>query len=119
MDPQASQSASQALERKLNPISPLSLGHNFFIITYTRSMLAGVAGAAAGILGLQGIAGFVFYIFASAFMSLLLSATAGFKPDRFFVNGWTAVLTGEVTGSMFSYLLFWTLVYGLVHVYQD
>ncbi|KAJ3111833.1 ER membrane complex subunit 6 [Phlyctochytrium bullatum] len=81
-------------------------------------MLAAVAGAAAGILGFQGISGFLFYFAASALMSLALVALpAKFQPAKYFPMWWM-ILTHEVFGSLFSYVLFWTLVYGLVHVYD-
>ncbi|KAJ3091112.1 ER membrane complex subunit 6 [Quaeritorhiza haematococci] len=96
-----------------------SIRHNTKTITYTRSSLAAVAGAAAGILGLQGwIYGFLFYVFSSLLMSSLVwGLGAGGKPERYFAS-WRGVWVDEVGGNLFSYMLFWTLAYGLVHVYD-
>jgi hypothetical protein len=115
-------------------VNHAAIGHNVRIITYCRSTLAAVAGAAAGILGLQGLSGFFFYFIASAIMSAGLYVWTNFKPGKYFPGmgapsgptgassgEWMAlvnVLTFEVFGSLFSYLLFWTLVYGLVHIYD-
>ncbi|KAJ3192947.1 hypothetical protein HK101_005705 [Irineochytrium annulatum] len=102
-----------------NPVSGEAIQHNIRILNYTRSTLAAVAGAAAGILGLQGLSGFYFYLLASALMSAMLHVySAKGQPGKYLV-GWWMVLTHEVVGSMFSYVLFWTLFYGLVHVYAS
>ncbi|KAI8610048.1 hypothetical protein BC830DRAFT_1173022 [Chytriomyces sp. MP71] len=73
------------------------------------------------ILGMQqGTTGFVFFFAASLLMSLLLLLKTGFKPDRFFPlgNGFLHILTGEIFNSLFSYVLFWTLFTGLVHLFE-
>ncbi|KAJ1567683.1 hypothetical protein HK405_005142 [Cladochytrium tenue] len=119
MQPQAT-----TAEQRLHPISTSALAHNHHQINYARSMLAGLAGGAAGILGLQGFSGFVFFAVASAALSGLLALRAGSDPTKYFTGGagitgaWSTVLLGEVYGSLFSYVLFWTLAYGLVHVYD-
>ena len=100
------------------PLSALSVRNNTLTIQYARSSLAAIAGAAAGILGLQGLAGFLFYILASAIMSALLYLySARLSPKTYFARPAT-VWTAEVGGNLFSYVLFWTLAYGLVHIYD-
>ncbi|KAI8843665.1 transmembrane protein 93 [Chytridium lagenaria] len=103
---------------KPKPQNPQAIQYNLRILTYTRSMLAAIAGAAAGILGLQGILGFLFYGVASLLLSgALVLLSAEMTPAKF-LPSWWMVATHEVGGSLFSYVLFWTLVFGLVHVYD-
>ncbi|KAI8826740.1 Rab5-interacting protein-domain-containing protein [Fimicolochytrium jonesii] len=98
--------------------SPVALRSNISTLQYARSSLAFLSGAAAGILGLQGwLHGFLFYAACSLIMSISLWVKSGFAPTKFFPTA-EAVWTSEVAGNAFSYLLFWTLAYGLVHVYD-
>ncbi|KAI8588204.1 Rab5-interacting protein-domain-containing protein [Geranomyces variabilis] len=98
--------------------SQLALRTNMSTLQYARSSLAFVSGAAAGILGLHGwLHGFLFYLACSATLSVLLWLRAGCQPSKFFPTA-DALWLNEVSGNAFSYLLFWTLAYGLVHVYD-
>ncbi|KAI8829553.1 hypothetical protein HDU81_003259 [Chytriomyces hyalinus] len=105
---------------KYDPISPAAMQTNMYIILYARSTLAATAGAAAGILGLTGTTGFVFFFAASAVMSAALVLRTGFNPNKYFPQnrGWMQISTGEVVNSLFSYMLFWTLFSGLVHLFE-
>ncbi|KAI9090512.1 hypothetical protein DFS34DRAFT_585064 [Phlyctochytrium arcticum] len=95
-----------------------SLRTNTITLQYARSSLAFISGAAAGILGLEGwLHGGLFYIFCSLLMSLVLWARTGFTPKTYFPTV-DAIWIQEVGGNAFSYLLFWTLAYGLVYVYD-
>lgn len=91
-------------------------------LLYARSSLSLISGLSAGILGLEGYyQGLSFYLFCS----LVLSATFHLKIlyidklslDSCFQNGYLTLWTSNITGSIFSYFLFWTLGYGLVHMY--
>ncbi|KAI9595715.1 Rab5-interacting protein-domain-containing protein [Syncephalis fuscata] len=88
------------------------------VITYCRSGFSAVSGSAAGILGLTGLYGFYFYVVTTIIMSGLLWSlkTAG-QPLRYFRSTSEVVWDG-VMGGLFSYVLFWTLLYGIVHVYD-
>ncbi|VDK20261.1 unnamed protein product, partial [Taenia asiatica] len=72
--------------------------HNALVVGYCRTALAAVAGVAAGILGLTGIIGFLFYLMSSMVLSLFLLRKTGLD---------------ETT----TYILCWTFIYGMVHVY--
>ena len=74
-----------------------------------------IAGSAAGILGLTGYTGFIFYGVVLLFTSFIIWAmkTKG-QPGKYF-KGKTDVWIDGVFGSLFSYVLFWTLLYGTVH----
>jgi hypothetical protein len=87
-------------------------------ITYCRSCFSAISGSAAGILGLTGLTGFYFYAITAAIMSgLLWSIKTGGQPLRYFRSTSEVVWDG-VVGGLFSYVLFWTLLYGIVHVYD-
>ncbi|RHZ44770.1 hypothetical protein Glove_709g13 [Diversispora epigaea] len=91
---------------------------NVKTITFIRSSMSAITGSAAGILGLTGYYGFIFYGITSLFTSFLIwSAKAQAKPGLYFRNG-LDVWTEGVFGGLFSYVLFWTLLYGIVHVYD-
>ncbi|KAG5455915.1 MAG: Rab5-interacting protein-domain-containing protein, partial [Olpidium bornovanus] len=85
-------------------------------IGQARSSMAMVFGAAAGVLGLTNWSGLLFYAAASTLMSaaLLVFAAKG-RPDRYLRHSYE-IWTEGVLGGLFSYVLFWTFLYGLVHV---
>jgi len=88
------------------------------VITYCRSCFSAVSGSAAGILGLTGLHGFYFYVVSTIIMSgLLWLLKTGGQPLRYFRSASEVVWDG-VMGGLFSYVLFWTLLYGIVHVYD-
>ena len=62
----------------------------------------------AGVLGLTGLSGFVFYVMCSACLSALLYGK--YRNAQSLHEG--------VVGNVLSFVLFWTLFYGLVHVYE-
>ncbi|KAJ3009374.1 ER membrane complex subunit 6 [Thoreauomyces humboldtii] len=98
--------------------SMYALRTNAATIQYARSSLAFISGGAAGILGLHGyLHGFLFYLVASTLLSSLLFLRTGGKPSKFFATP-DALWVAEVSGNAFSFMLFWTLAYGLVHVYD-
>ncbi|KAI8927219.1 Rab5-interacting protein-domain-containing protein, partial [Entophlyctis helioformis] len=103
------------------PRAPLLSGeaaqHNFRVMDHARSSLALFAGAAAGILGLHSLAGFAFYLAASLAMSAVWWAAMRCAPARFLPSP-SLVWTAGVFDGLSSYVLFWTLAYGLVHVYE-
>ncbi|KAF7316910.1 ER membrane protein complex subunit 6 [Mycena chlorophos] len=76
------------------------------------------AGAVAGILGLQNWAGFALFVVASLFTSLCIyTINCQGKPARFIPSGWSGLLNpGQENISTF--ILVWTLFFGIVHVYD-
>ncbi|CAG8686407.1 1640_t:CDS:1, partial [Ambispora gerdemannii] len=92
-----------------------NIAHNIKTITFIRSSLSAITGSAAGVLGLTGYSGFLFYAATSLFMSVLIwTVKTKAKPALYFKSG-SDVWTEGVFGGMFSYVLFWTLLYGIVH----
>lgn len=96
--------------------SQAGMQHNAFLLSYCRTSIAALAGCAAGVLGLLGFWGFLFYIFASALLSSLLLLKAGNRWQRFFLSR-SAIFTNGLLGELFTYILAWTFLYGMVHVY--
>lgn len=96
--------------------NPFAIRNNAALVEYCRAFLAFVSGSAAGILGLTGLNGFAFYLIASIFMSVLLALKTQSKVDRYFLSKWH-VWTSGVFGELFTYLLVWTFMYGMIHVF--
>ena len=64
--------------------------------------------------------GFVYYVVGSMVASVLIQLMwVGVKNEKkYFVGGKKEVLTEGISGNGLSYVLFWTLFYGIVHVYN-
>ncbi|CAG8676256.1 559_t:CDS:1 [Cetraspora pellucida] len=94
---------------------PENIVHNVKTITFIRSSMSAITGSAAGILGLTGYFGFIFYGITALFTSFLIwTLKTQTKPGIYFRSR-TDVWTEGVFGGLFSYVLFWTLLYGIVH----
>lgn len=90
--------------------------HNLVLLEYCRTSMAALSGSTAGILGLTGLLGFVFYVFAAIILWLFLLGKAGAKWEKYFRSR-TQLLTSGFFGGLITYILFWTFLYGMVHVY--
>ena len=90
--------------------------HNIVVVSYCRTALAALAGVAAGVLGLTGIIGFLFYFGASLVLSLILLCKAGLKWRNYFLYI-NSICWDHVFGEITTYILCWTFMYGMVHVY--
>jgi len=98
--------------------SPEAFRHNAKVLLFIRSCASGAAGIAAGILGLQNYSGFIFYAVISLILGFILwLGKTGANSKRYFISP-LAIWTDEVGGNAVSFLLFWTLSYGLVHIYE-
>lgn len=69
-----------------------------------------------GILGLTGIIGFLFYVFAVFGLWFLLLFKSGANWQKYFITR-RSLLTNNFLGGLCTYVLFWTFLYGMVHVY--
>ncbi|KAH8916191.1 hypothetical protein BT69DRAFT_1277232 [Atractiella rhizophila] len=100
-------------------ISIENYGHNSRVLYSLKSGLTLLCGSVSGILGLSNFQGFAFYLFCSFFTSsFILLVNCGTKPAKFFKNGAREVLTNGVVDGIGSFVLWWTLFYALVHVYD-
>ncbi|XP_067866882.1 ER membrane protein complex subunit 6 [Heterodontus francisci] len=97
-------------------ISELAVRGNAAILDYCRTSVSALSGATAGILGLTALTGFVFYFVASFLLSVLLIVKAGHRWSKYFKSR-RPLFTGGLVGGLFTYILFWTFLYGMVHVY--
>ncbi|XP_076867760.1 ER membrane protein complex subunit 6-like [Brachyhypopomus gauderio] len=97
-------------------ISEVSVRGNGAVLEYCRTSVSALSGATAGILGLTGLYGFIFYFLASFFLSVLLILKAGRRWNKGFKSR-RLLFTGGLVGGLFTYVLFWTFLYGMVHVY--
>lgn len=89
---------------------------NTAIIDYCRTSGAAIAGATAGVLGLTGLNGFGFFFICSLVMSIMLTVKAGTKWSSYFTSR-KALWWDGTLGGLFTYILLWTFLYGMVHVY--
>ncbi|MCJ1332480.1 hypothetical protein MMC10_009173 [Thelotrema lepadinum] len=103
-------SPSIKLPPKTNPPSPAQQ-----VLSQIRSLTASLFGIAAGTLGLESGAGFVFYFVGTVFVSELVTRVlAAGKPERYFENVYSELALKDVFGGLMSFVLTWTLFFGLV-----
>merc|ERR1712025_1330443 len=102
--------------KDLEAYSPIAIRNNLALVEYCRTFLASITGSAAGILGLTSLYGFIFYAAASLVMSVMLGVKTQSKWDRFFLAR-SHVWTNGVLGELFTFVLVWTFVYGMIHVF--
>lgn len=96
--------------------SPLAINHNHHLVEYCRTSMAALAGCTAGIIGLTSLQGFAFFLLMVLALWVMILAKAGSNWRRFFTSKW-AILTNGFLGALTTYVLFWTFLYGMVHVY--
>ena len=93
-----------------------AIRYNDFLLDYGQTSMSALSGCAAGILGLTGLYGFVFYFVFSFMLSVMVVACLGANIDNFFLSK-KNIFTGTLWSGIQTYLLFWTFMYGMVHVY--
>ncbi|KAF8602577.1 hypothetical protein BDV93DRAFT_523950 [Ceratobasidium sp. AG-I] len=110
---------SNPAELKAQLIFPQNAQHNALVLSNIKFVSSCFVGAVAGILGLQNLYGFLLFG-----VSLLVTAgvVTGLKCkgaglDRFIAGGWVE-LVNPGQENVFSFVLLWTLFYGIVHVYD-
>lgn len=96
--------------------SESAIRYNHAALEYCRTSMSALAGCTAGILGLRSLYGFVFYIISMLILWVLILAKAGPSWSKYFRSR-LQLLTASITGGVFTYVLFWTFIYGMVHVY--
>ncbi|KFQ76319.1 ER membrane protein complex subunit 6 [Phaethon lepturus] len=100
-------------------ISEAAVRGNAAILDYCRTSVSALSGATAGgpgLTGPPGLHGFIFYFLASVLLSVLLVLKAGRRWNKYFKSR-RPLFTGGLIGGLFTYVLFWTFLYGMVHVY--
>ncbi|MCJ1468482.1 hypothetical protein MMC07_007111 [Pseudocyphellaria aurata] len=102
-------------ELAIHPIVQESVQHNTQVISNIRNLSASLFGVASGILGLESYLGFLFYLLGTFVVSALIFVVlAESRPARYFQNPLTELWTAELLGGLSSFVLTWTLFYGLI-----
>jgi len=99
-------------------LSETAIRNNFSAVEYSKTFVAALSGSCAGIIGLTGISGFAFYFLSAVILWLMVLYKAGFndKWKKYFRQR-KILLTNGIFDGLFTYILFWTFLYGMVHVY--
>lgn len=83
-------------------------------VSNIRALTASLFGVAAGTLGLESLPGFFFYFVGTAIVSLLVfSLKAKSDAGAFFFRPVGDFWIGDLFGGLMSFVLTWTLFYGL------
>ena len=83
-------------------------------VSNIRALTASLFGVAAGTLGLESWPGFIFYFIGTAIVSFLIQQLkAEGSPKDFFFRPLSDIWTGDMFGGLMSFVLTWTLFYGL------
>lgn len=106
----------RAAQGSVMQFNEMALRNNVNVLEYSRTCQAAVAGCAAGIIGLTGIQGFVFYVVTSLLLSAIWYVKSAAQPTLYFGDK-SVFVTHSFVGGLFTYILFWTFLYGMVHVY--
>ncbi|CAG2173049.1 unnamed protein product [Oppiella nova] len=123
MTGQTSQSQSRGSRREgatgqegVVAFSPLAMATNHNIIEYCRTSMSALSGSAAGIIGLTSLYGFAFYFLMAIVLWLIIIVNVGNHWTKYFTSR-RQILTNGLFGGLTTYVLFWTFLYGMVHVY--
>lgn len=95
---------------------PMHVRQNMIAVNYCRTAGSVLGGSCSGVLGLTGLNGFGFYLVLSALLSVLIRQRCGVSIETYFRDP-QMVWTDGIVGGLFTYILFWTLVYAVVHIY--
>ncbi|XP_018343984.1 PREDICTED: ER membrane protein complex subunit 6 [Trachymyrmex septentrionalis] len=96
--------------------SETAVANNAAVVEYCKISMAALSGGTAGLLGLTVLYGFVFYVFAVFGLWAMLLMKAGGQWRKYFISR-RHLLTSGFFGGLCTYVLFWTFLYGMVHVY--
>jgi len=112
-------SKNRNLIQNVQYVNPLAVQHNMSIAEYCRTSCSALAGVVAGILGLTGFSGFAFYLLYASFLFIGLLLKAGTNKlewKKYFLQR-SQLFTNGQWGSIFTFILSWTFLYSMVHVY--
>jgi hypothetical protein len=90
---------------------------NLRSVYFVRMVTSIAGGTCAGTIGLTGILGFLFFFFSMALVVASVIVKSKEKGWRTYFNGWEAMATDNLSDCLLTYVLFWTLFYGVVHLY--
>ena len=104
--------------RKVEPIlyNEMAVRFNENSLEQCRTSVSALSGCVAGIMGLTSYKGFVFYAFSMLLLSLFIYVYIRHEHRKFFTSLNHVFVNGFFNG-LLTYVLFWTFLYGMVHVY--
>ena len=114
----ASSSLTGSEKRKADSIlySDAAVRFNENSLEQCRTSVSALSGCVAGIIGLTSYRGFLFYGFSMFLLSLGIFVIIR-KEHRKFFTGLNHVFVNGFLNGLLTYVLFWTFLYGMVHVY--
>jgi len=113
-----SPSSSTGEKRKVDPIlySDVAVRLNENSLEQCRTSVSALSGCVAGIIGLTSYKGFLFYGFSMVLLSVIIYLFIRNEHRKYFTNLKHIFVNGFLNG-LLTYVLFWTFLYGMVHVY--
>ncbi|CAD5229059.1 unnamed protein product [Bursaphelenchus okinawaensis] len=93
-----------------------AIRNNFQVLEYSRTCHAALAGIAAGILGLTSLWGFGFYFLMVLLQAGIWEMKSNFEWNKYFFSR-SLIVNYSFVGGLFTYVLLWVFIYGIVHVY--
>lgn len=87
-------------------------------LTTVKFLSACFAGAAAGILGLENWLGFTLFLTSTILTSVCIYTINCYGKPAKFIHGGIAELVNPGQDNVFTFVLVWTLFYGIIHVYD-
>ncbi|OQR94047.1 hypothetical protein ACHHYP_01891 [Achlya hypogyna] len=94
-----------------------NMAKNEGVVEFTHTAMSVVSGSLAGVMGLTGVQGFVCMVVLYLLTSGALLAKMGLDVAPYFNMNVASFLFHGIGGHLVSFILFWTLAYGLVHIY--
>ena len=113
-----SQTPSTNERRKADSIlySDAAVRFNENSLEQCRTSVSALSGCVAGIIGLTSYKGFLFYGFSMLLLSVMIFVFIRKEHRKFFTSLNHVFVNGFLNG-LLTYVLFWTFLYGMVHVY--
>ena len=90
---------------------------NFQRIDEIKAFMGIMSGCFAGICGLTGLQGLVCFIVLDLIVSLAILAKMKFKLANYSTETIFSFITAHMQKNAMSFMLFWTLFYGLVYLF--
>lgn len=93
---------------------------NEYQMQMNRIFMALIAGVVSGILRVEGVAsGLMMYILSNLVGSAIICVNLGgvTSSKSYFPNGVRDIMTGQIFSGFLTFILVWTLVYDIVHIF--
>ncbi|KAI0057565.1 hypothetical protein BV25DRAFT_1364775 [Artomyces pyxidatus] len=103
-----------AVQRIFGP----NLLHNNNLLYNVKFISACFSGAVAGVLGLENTLGFALFALSTLFTTSILHFVNFRGRSKSYVQGGIVEVLNPGQENVFSFILVWTLFYGIVHVYD-